>query len=137
KVRGDRVRAQQQVLDAFAAAAGGLRESPVTPSVTHLEVALEVAGKGTQTRRFRVLGQPVGMYLDGSLQSGALWSSYVEEVRQDKDAQRMEFGDDETHGGGGDSGPAPDSADAVAVLGQNFAAIGACARAEAERNPKF
>lgn len=136
KVRGDRNRLQQQVLDAFGAAAAGLRANPATPPQTELEVTALVPEKGTTTRRFKTQGQPVGLWLDGQLGAGALWSTYVIEVKRDKNATTLAFGDEEAKGGGGPESEADDS-EAIAVLAAHFAPLGACARAEAAKNRRF
>src|SRR5262249_7390141 len=86
KVRGDRNRLQQQVLDAFGAAAAGLRANPATPPQTELEVTALVPEKGTTTRRFKTQGQPVGLWLDGQLGPGPLWATHVHQVNADKHA---------------------------------------------------
>jgi hypothetical protein len=139
KVHGDRNRAQQQVVDAMWAAASALKSSPATPASSQLEIDLDVPMKGTTSKKFRAPGNQVALFVDGRLDQGTLWSNYVEQVREGKDAgQKMSFSDSDTHGGGGsDDGPAPDDNEALAVLGDNFAAIGGCARAEAARNGKF
>ncbi len=139
KVHGDRSRAQQQVVDALWAAAAALKTSPATPAQSALEVSLDVPMKGTSSKKFRAPGNQVGLFVDGRLDQGTLWSNYVEEVREGKDAgQKMSFSDSDTHGGGGgDDGPAPDDNEALAVINSNFSAIGGCARTEAARNGKF
>jgi hypothetical protein len=139
KVHGDRNRAQQQVVDAMWAAAAALKSSPATPSQSQLEVDLDVPMKGTSTKKFRAPGNQVVLYVGGQLDQGTLWSNYVEQVREGKDAgQQLSFNDAETHGnGGGDDGPAPDDNEALAVINSNFGAIGGCAKTEAGRNGKF
>ena len=140
KVRGDRSRAQRQVLDALAAEQAGMRTNSATPAATHLEVQLEIDQRGERPRRFRSLGQPVGLWIDGQLGAAALWATYVQEIRKDKGAQTLAFDDAEAqgHGAGAGGGPSDaDPAEAVAVLSQNFAPLGACARTEATRNPRF
>jgi hypothetical protein len=135
KVRGDRARVEQQVTDALAAAESALRESRATPSIINLEVDLEGGPRGA-TRKFRALGNPVGEYLDGRLDARALWASYVEEVKKQAGAQRMDFGDTEAAGGAIADSPAnPD--EAVATLAANFPALGACTRVEAARDKRF
>jgi hypothetical protein len=137
-VRGDRSRTQQQALDALAAAEKGLRDNPKTPPTQELEIAVDT-GMREGPRRFRAPGNPVGLYVDGRLSGGDLWSSYVAEVR--KDAQSMSFSDTEaSHGvaaAGDADAPAPDDNEAIAVLSQNFSSLGACAKAEAARNHGF
>jgi hypothetical protein len=137
KVRGDRSRVEQQVTEALAAAESALRDSRATPSVVHLEVDVDTGQRGVGPRKFRALGNPVGDYLDSRLDARSLWASYVEEVKkQAAGTQRMDFGDAEAAGGAIADQPAnPD--EAVAQLASNFAPLGACARAEAERNKKF
>jgi hypothetical protein len=141
KVRGDRGRFEQQTLDALAAVEAGLRDNPKTPSQQALEVDLDV-GTRDAPRRFRSPGSPVALYLDRRLSAGELWSSYVSEVK--KGAQTMSFDDAEASGhapaggGGGDAdAPDPDDNEAIAVLSSNFASLGACVKAEAQKNPRF
>jgi hypothetical protein len=140
KVRGDRNRAQQQVVDALWAAGAALKTSPATPKQSQLEVDLDVPMKGTTTKKFRAPGNQVVLFVDGQLDQGTLWSNYVEQVREGKDAgQQMAFNDSEAKGGslGGDDGPAPDDNEALAVINSNFSSIGGCAKTEASRNGKF
>jgi hypothetical protein len=139
KVRGDRVRTQQQTIDALAAIASGLRDNPRTPSQQALEVDVDTGVRG-EPRRFRASGNPVALYVDARLSSAELWSTYVAEVR--KDAQTLSFADDEASGrapvtAGDADAPEPDDNEAVAVLSSNFSSLGACAKAEAQKNPRF
>ena len=140
KVRGDRNRAEQQVTDAFSAAAIALKSSPATPPQSQLEVDLDVPMRGSTTRKFRAPGNQVALYVGGQIDRGTLWSNYIEKVREGKDAgQRMSFDDNEARGGavqGGGDEP-PDDNEALAVINSSFGAIGSCARAEAARNHKF
>jgi hypothetical protein len=135
RVRGDRGRLEQAVLDALAAAARGLRSSPATPPTAHLEVQVETGGR-PPTQTFRAPGAPIGLYLDGSLDARAVWSSYVAEVKKGPGQTALAFDDAEARGGPSD-GPEPDDNEAISVLSANFAALGACARAEAQKNPRF
>ncbi|MSP61099.1 MAG: hypothetical protein EXR72_12290 [Myxococcales bacterium] len=144
RVKGDRNRFQQQVLDALAAAQAGLRENPTTPPEVQLEVAIDIPMKKVETRRFRSPGQPVGLVLDGRLDSAALWANYVEEVKQGKEAgQQLSFSDAEASGRSGPATPGtvdapdPDDNEVVALLAANFGSLGACVRTEAARDPKF
>jgi hypothetical protein len=138
KVRGDRSRAQQQVVDALWAAAAGLKTSPASPSSSELEVALEVPMKGSVTRKFRAPGASVGQYVDGNLDSGTLWSSYVEELQKDAGAARLAFSDADVAGhGAAPDAPEPDDNEAIATLSANFSQLGGCARTEAARNRSF
>ncbi len=142
KGKGDRSRYELQALDAFAAAVAGVRSNPASPSMdkVRIELLMDTQQPGMKERLFRIQGAPVALYLDKKLDAGSLWKSYVEEVKRGKDAgQRMDFSDDDAKGstdlGGG--GGAPDDSEAIAVLGQNFAALGKCAKDEIGRNPKF
>ncbi len=139
KVKGDRNRAQQQVMDALAAAAIGLRDNPKTPSTAQLEVDLETNQRGAELRKFRSPGNPVGLYVDGRLGAGDLWSNYVEEVKKQAGAQRMGFDDAEAsgHGGGDSNDPEPDDNEVIALLSANFSSLGGCARTEAARSSSF
>jgi hypothetical protein len=140
KVRGDRNRTQYQAIDAFAACVAGLRENPKTPGQAALEVDVDT-GTRDPPRRFRAPGNPVGLYLDGQMSGGDLWSSYVAEIK--KGQQQMSFDDAEASGhasstGGVDSSaPDPDDAEAVAVLTSNFPSLAVCARGEVGRNRNF
>ena len=138
KVHGDRARVQPQVTDALAACALGLKDNPASPSTGQLEVDLETNQRGAELRKFRAPAQPVGLFVAGQLSSKDLWASYVEEVKKEKNATRLGF-DDEGGGGGegGGEGPAPDDAEAVAVLSANFSSVGGCARTEAARSSSF
>jgi hypothetical protein len=136
-VKGDRVRVQQQVTDALAAAAMGLRDNPKTPSQSRFEVELDTGMRGEGPRKFRSPGNPVALYLDRKLDGGALWSSYVEEVKKQPGAARMTFDDAEVKGGGGSGDPEPDDNEVIALMAQNFPALGACAKAEAARSSGF
>jgi hypothetical protein len=137
RIRGDRVRWQSQVGDAFAAAEAGLRENPATPAETDIQVALDPASRGDKPRRFRSSGQPVALYLDGKLGLPALWSTYIREQSHDKNAVALSFADDA--GGGHAEAPddGPNDDEAIALLARNFAPLGACARAEGAKNPRF
>jgi hypothetical protein len=140
KVKGDRNRVQQQVIDAFAAAALGLRENPKTPSQTQLELTIDVdGGRGSAPRRFRAPGNPVGLYIDRQLDGGALWSSYITEVKKQPGAAAMTFDDAEASGRapvGGEAGE-PDDNEVIALLSSNFGSIGGCAKAEAAKSSSF
>jgi hypothetical protein len=135
-VKGDRSRTQQQCIDALAAAVAGLRDNPKTPSQQQLEIAVDT---GLGVRKFHSPGSPVGLYVDGRMSGGDLWSSYVAEVR--KDAQAMSFSDTEaSHGAvaaGDPDAPDPDDNEVIALLSQNFSSLGACAKAEASKNSSF
>jgi hypothetical protein len=145
KVRGDRNRAQQQVLDALAAAAAGLKENPTSPAESQLEVLLDVGTRPDPVRTFRSPGQQVGLFVEKRLDSSSLWSNYVEEVKKQSGAQRMAFDDAEASGrapaapGGGPGGEAgePDDNQVIALLADNFAQLGGCAKNEAAKNPRF
>ena len=138
EIKGDRVRVQTQATDAFAAAAAALRTNPTTPAETHLEVVVDVPMRRVEKRRFRALGQPVMLFLDGKLDAAALWSSYVEEVKKGQEAQRMDFGADAGGGAGAqDAAPAPEDNAALAVIGARFSSLAECAKAEVAKNPKF
>lgn len=137
RARGDRNRTQLQVLDALQAEMAALRTSPATPSDVRLEVALDVPLRKLETHRYRAPGAAVAQLLDGKLDAGALWSSYVEEVRED--AQRIGFDDRDARGGGDSASapPPPDDNEALAMLNARFADIAGCAKSEAARNPHF
>jgi hypothetical protein len=138
KVRGDRSRTQQQALDAFAACAAGLRDNPKSPAQAALEVDVET-GMRDAVRKFRAPGNPVGLYVDGQMSGGDLWTSYVAELK--KGQQQLSFDDAEASGHApavADSGaPDPDDAEAIAVLTSNFPSLAVCARGEAGRNHAF
>lgn len=139
-VRGDRSRTQQQTIDALAAAAAGLRDNPTTPQQQSLEIDVDTGARDGR-RRFRSMGSPVALYVDGRLSGGDLWGTYVSEIK--KGQQTLSFGDDEASGrapvaeGGDANAPDPDDNEVVALLSQNFSALGGCARDEAQRNPRF
>ncbi len=141
KVKGDRVRGQQQVVDAFSGAAEALRASKATPASGQLEVDLDSVMRGSTSRKFRTAAQPVGQLLDGQIDSGRFWSSYVIEVKEGKEAgQNMTFDDAEASGhpaasGGGDS--PPDDNEVVGIIRDNFSSLSSCARAELGRNARF
>ena len=138
KVRGDRSRVQQNVIDALAAAAAGLRDNPKTPADSQIEVAVDANVRGQPPRKFRCPGPPVGLYLDRQLDGGALFASYVAEQKKQPGAQTMSFADDGASGGGGDDvAEAPDDNAAIAMISANFGPIGSCAKAEAGRNRSF
>ena len=141
KARGDRNRFEQQAIDAFSAAAAGVRSNPASPSLdkVRLELAQPSDSPGGKTRLLRTTGAPAGLFLDGKLNGSSFYKSYVEEVKRGKDAgQRMDFSDDEAQGSSGTQEAAPpDDNEAIAVLAQNFSALGKCAREEIGRNPKF
>jgi hypothetical protein len=139
KVRGDRVRTQQETLDALAAIAAGLRDNPKTPSQQQLEVDVDT-GLRDGPRRFRAPGSPVALYIDARMSGADLWSTYVAEVQ--KGAQTLSFGDDEASGrapiaAGDPDAPDPDDNEAIALLSANFSSLGACAKTEAQKNPRF
>jgi hypothetical protein len=134
KVKGDRSRVQDQVLQALGAGMQGLRDNPKTPAQAQLEVAVDTGVRGEALRRFRSPGNPVGLWLDGRLQAGALLSSYVEELKKQPGAARMTFDDS---GGTGDEGAEPNDDEVIALLAQNFSSLGACAKAEIGRSSGF
>jgi hypothetical protein len=136
KVRGDRARVQQQAMDALGAAEAGLRDNPKTPADTALDVSVETDVRGQPPRRFRSTGNSVGLWLDGRLKGGELWANYVEEVKKQPGAVRMGFDDAEAKGGDLGGGE-PDDNEALAVVGEHFAQLAACAKAEAQRTPGF
>lgn len=142
KAKGDRSRYEMQAMDAFSAAVAGVRSNPASPSLdkVRIELSMDTQQPGQKERLFRIAGAPVGLYLDKKLDGGSLWKSYVEEVKKGKDAgQRMDFSDDDAKGVTPSNEPAgePDDNEAIAVLGQNFASLGKCAKEEIGRNPKF
>ncbi len=143
KIKGDRVRGQQQVIDAFSGAAEALRGSTATPAAGQLEVDLDAVMRGTTSRKFRTPAQPVGQLLDGSIDSGRFWSSYVVEVKEGKDAgQNLTFDDAEASGhpaggGGGDSNAPPDDNEVIGIIRDNFGSLAACAQAEIGRHAGF
>jgi hypothetical protein len=138
KVKGDRNRVQQQVIDALSAAALGLRDNPKTPAQAQLEVTVDTGQRGEAPRKFRSPGNPVGLYVDRKLDGGSLWGSYVEEVKKQPGAQRMGFDDAEASGRApvGEAGE-PDDNEVIALLSANFATLGGCAKTEAARNASF
>ena len=137
KMRGDRARVQSQIVDALAATAEGLRDNPKTPSTQQIDITIDTGGRDG-TRRFRAPGNPVALYLDKKLDGGALWSSYVAEVKKQPGASTMSFDDGEASGKSpvGEPGEPDDNA-VVALLSANFASIGGCAKAEAGKNAGF
>ena len=136
RAKGDRNRLQQQVLDALVAEMTALRTSTATPPDVRLEVALDVPMRKVETHRYRAPGAGVAQMLDGKLDMSALWSTYVEEVRQD--AQRIGFDDRDARGGvEASDAPPPDDNQALALLNARFGDIAACAKAEAARNAGF
>jgi hypothetical protein len=137
RIRADRNRFEQQVIDALAAAATGLRQNPATPAQTVIDVTATVQMRGPTLRHWRAPGPSVGLYLDDQISKSQLWSTYVQEIRKDKDAQTLRFGDDEARGAGGPPDEGADTADGVAALAANFGLLGECARAEATRNRHF
>jgi hypothetical protein len=141
RIHGDRIRFEQQVTDALAAAASGLRANPATPAKSEIEVRLEGAGGDAGGRLFRSMGPPVGLFLDGKLGRKELWSTYVIEAGKNKGAQVLAFNEGEARGhpsaGSTDLAGEPDDAEAVAVLSAHFAPMRDCARAEAAKNSRF
>jgi hypothetical protein len=139
KVHGDRSRAEQQVVDAMWAAASALKSSPATPAMSQLEIDLDVPMKGSTARKFRAPGNQVGLYVDGKIDQKTLWSNYVEQVKEGKEAgQKMSFNDTEAKGGAiVEDGPPPDDNEALEVINSNFGSIGGCAKTEAAKNGKF
>jgi hypothetical protein len=134
KLHPDRTRQEQQLLDALAATAEALRTSTATPSNGRILITAEAAGRGAAPARFRCPLEPASLYSQGRLDAKSLLASYVDKVVDDKNAQRMDL---DSGPGGDEGGPAPDDNEAIAVIGGNFAALGACAKTEAARNPKF
>jgi hypothetical protein len=131
RVRGDRNRLTEQVLAALAAVGAGLRDSPGAPKDARIEVEAEVPMHGVQARRFRCTAAPLALMLEGKLGAREVWSSYVEEVKHDAHATRLDFGT------GTVGGPEPDDNDALEILAANFGGLGACARAESQRSHGF
>lgn len=92
RARGERNRIESDVIGALGVAMAGLRQSPATPKEVQLEVELAVSMGRAVVRRFRAEGGPVGQYLDGRLDAGALWKSYISETTRRKDVTRLDFG---------------------------------------------
>lgn len=136
-LRPDRVRAEQQRLDALRAIGQALRANPATPKDGRIELRTEASGRGARPTRYRCPIEPAELYADGRLDGRNLLGSYVEQVNEDKDAQRMDF--DDGPGSGDDAGPAgaPNDDEALAVLAAHFDALGGCARAQAQRSASF
>jgi hypothetical protein len=139
RVRGDRVRTQQQTIDALAAMAAGLGDNPKTPAQQALEVDVDTGVRG-EPRRFRAPGSPVALYLGGRMSGADLWATYVGEIQ--KGAQNLSFSDDEASGraavaGGDAAAPDPDDNEVIALLSANFSSLGACARSAAQKDPRF
>lgn len=143
KLHGDRVRYNQQLVDALWAIGTALRASPATPPEAKIEVTIDTAQRGVAPKRFRTTGAPVLQFLDGKINAETLSSAYVEAVREGKDAPvRLDFDDNDAAGrepaaGAGGADRPPDDNQALAVLAQNFPALSACARTELARDPKF
>ena len=133
KIRADRSRLQSQVIAALDAAAAGFRDNPASPGNITLEIHANVPMKGVKVQKFKCLGQPVRAHLDRQLDSATLWSTYVREIVQQKGVTTMSFDDDDD----GKPGAVASSADAVAVLAENFSRLRDCARGEIARNPRF
>jgi hypothetical protein len=134
KLHADRSRQEQQLLDALAATGEALRSSTATPSSGRILVTAEGAGRGSAPAQFRCPLEPASLYSQGKLDGKSLLSSYVEKVVDDKSAQRMDL---DSGPGGDEGGPAPDDNEAISVIGSSFSSLGACAKTEAARNPKF
>lgn len=133
RVRASRGQAEQQVLDAMAAAVTALRENPAAPPTSEIEVELHT-GDRAGPRKFRAPGHSIALWVDGEMDASTLLASYVREIKKQPDgAETMDFSGDS---GGEEVGDA-DPSDAVAVLSANFAPLGECARAEVERNGAF
>jgi len=132
KLRTDRARQEQQVIDAVAAVADALKSSPATPSQGRIEVSADGGGRGGAPARYRCPLDAAVRYVDGQVDARALLASYLEKVNDDKGAQRLDL-----DGPAGEDGPAPDDGEAVATISANFSSVGGCAKAEAAANPKF
>jgi hypothetical protein len=137
RIHGDRSRLQAQVIAALAAAESGLRSNPATPAQTSIEVSALVPMRGSETRRFRSIGNPVGLYLDGQLAPGQLWQTYVQEIKNQKDAQVLAFNAADASGRSAEPASDADAADAINMLAANFGPLGVCARTEATKNRRF
>jgi hypothetical protein len=134
KLRHDRVRQEQHMLDALAATAAALGSSPATPKEGRIEIAEEGAERGGSPARFRCALDPARLYGEGRLDAKSLLSSYVERVSTDKGAQRMEL---DATPGADEAGPEPNDDEAIAVISSNFSSLAPCAKAEAAQNPRF
>ena len=133
KVKADRSRQEQQVLDAVYAAGIALASSPATPTQGRIEIEADTGSRGIPASKFRCPLDPAIRYGKGALDGKAMLTSYLERVNEDKNAQRMDL----DSGGDGNGAPAPDDGEAIAAISASFSSVGACAKAEAGANPKF
>ncbi len=134
KLRADRNRQEQQLLDALRAIGQSLRASPATPKEGKITLSADGAGRGAAPVRFRCPIGPAQLFADGSLDGKSLLGSYLEKVNDDKNAQRMDMDSD-----GANDSPAgePNDDEAIAVLAASFSSLGGCARTEAARSSAF
>ena len=93
KVLGDRTRVEQIVLDSLAAAVEGMRQNQATPAMQQIEI--EFSQPGWKPRRFQASGPSVGQWLDGKIDSRALWTTYVREIKKRQGASEFDFSDEE------------------------------------------
>ncbi len=133
-MKADRARNDQHVLDALAAVAEALATSSATPSQGRLEVDIEAESRSVGPARYRCPLDAAQRYARGEIDSKALLASYVEQVDDDKGAQRMVLADAP---GVDESAPAPDDSEAINAITASFASVGGCAKAEAAANPRF
>jgi hypothetical protein len=139
QLRVDRVRWQQQLVDALRVAGVALKQNPSTPLESWIDVDLEPELRGMKPRHFRSAGSSVALFIDERIDQRTLLASYVMEVQQGRDAPRqVRFDESEAAGvgGGGDTASSEENA-AIAVLASNFPLLATCTRSELSRNSQF
>jgi hypothetical protein len=134
KIRRDRNRQEQHVLDALFATGRALGTSPATPKQGRIEIAEDGAERGGAPARFRCALEPAVLFGEGRIDGRSLLNSYVERVNTDKGAQRMELA---ATPGADEAGDGPNDDEAIAVISANFSSLAACAKSEAARSPRF
>ena len=135
KMKVDRARQEQQVLDALFATGAALAASTVTPSQGRIEIEVDNGSRGSGLTHYRCPLAPAMRYSKGELDSKAMLGSYLEKVLEDKNAQRMDL--DSGPGEADSDGPVADDSEAINAISSSFGSVGACAKAEAASNPRF
>ncbi len=136
EISSDRVRYKTDVLAAFAGAAEALRKSPLTPASASYRVIAAVPFRKVERHTFTCTGQALGLFLDGKMSQGEIWSTYI--VEKKKGGTQLAFDDDEASGRKSTGGDDDEGEDRTAdVLNANIGQLAPCITAEASRRRGF
>jgi hypothetical protein len=136
EIESDRVRYKSDVLAAFAGAAEALRKSPLTPATASYRVIAAVPFRKLERHTFTCTGQALGLYLDGKLNQGEVWGTYI--VEKKKGGTQLTFDDGEASGRRPSGDDEDEGEDRTGdVLNANMSLLAPCITAEAARRRGF